>query len=305
MPLLPDTDWSKIGCIVVYCEEFYADLGDLTLDAPLINPNPPSTTTAPTPTPTTSSTTSSTTTYGTVNDLPNCAELIPGYYNLHWGIEGENITLGLEGRPGGVNRWMGFGFSEPGTAGPQMIGSNVIVAGMIKNKCFAYNYLLSSQSQCDYATADGACPDFAGTQPLAPSTAAALISCEKMGDTYSFLLTRPIGASDDKNNAWPMDGSQYSVFAMGPVSEGSNSTIPVVLYHNLQLPGMPSAMSVSASMEKPVKLNLSAAGKNCRQIVSKAEAPGAANGPAPAGGKVATISGPTKFNITIGSKRKV
>lgn len=305
IPLRPNTDWSKVGCIIIYCEEFYADLGHLKLDQPLTNP-PPTTGTPATPTPTPGGTAgsppaTSAPAYETVQDLPNCAELIPGYYNLHWAVQGETITIGLEGRPGGDNRWIGFGFSAPGAAGPEMVGSNAIVAGMIKGKCFTYNYILSSQSQCDFATGDGACPDFAGKAPLVPSTSAELIACEKEGDKLSFLMTRPLTASDGRDNAWPTDGSQFAIYAMGPVSEGSNSTLPVVLYHNLQLPGMPMSGSVNSNLEKPIKLNFGATGNNCRQIVPMADAP--ASAPAAEGGKVATINGPTTFNITIGSNK--
>ena len=49
-------------------------------------------------------------------------------------------------------------------------------------------------------------------------------------------MTRPLNASDDWDWDWPLDGgSRFPVWAMGPVSEGSNASQPVVLYHRLQV----------------------------------------------------------------------
>ncbi len=225
--------------------------------------------------------------------------MIPGYLNVHWQIDDatKTLVLGLEGRPGTADTWLGFGFSPPDATGPEMVGSDVIVAGMVKGKCFAYPYFLSSQSQCDYQTAGGVCPDFAGKVPLVPSTSIDVLSCEKEGDKLSVLMTRPLD-----NSAWPTDGSRFSIFAMGPVSEGSNSTIPVVLYHNLQLPGTSAPASITAASQKPLKINLSATDKNCRTIVpNTSTAPTA--GPAPSKVALTTIDGPTVFNVTIGTNK--
>jgi hypothetical protein len=49
-------------------------------------------------------------------------------------------------------------------------------------------------------------------------------------------MTRPLNASDDWDWDWPLDGdSRFPVWAMGPVSEGSNASQPVILYHRLQV----------------------------------------------------------------------
>ena len=300
MPLSSNIDWSNIGCITLYCEEFYADLGHLEFEATTSSPI----TTEPEPTPMAPPEPQKT--HTSIDDLQSCTELIPGYLNAHWELinDGSTLLLGLEGRPGGDNRWLGFGFSSPSATSPNMVGSNVIVAGMVKGKCFAYNYFLSSQSQCDFSTADGVCPNFAG-QPgtLVPSTDVDLMKCEKVGDKLTMLMSRPLAASAGKDNAWPIDGSRYSIYAMGPVSEGSNS-IPVVLYHNLQLPGKDISSSVTATSENPVKLNFSATGKNCRQIVAGATT-GDSGAPSPPPKKstssVVTLDGPTNFTVTIGT----
>lgn len=49
----------------------------------------------------------------------------------------------------------------------------------------------------------------------------------------SLLVMRPLNLSGPYFTSWPLDGSRYTVWAMGPVSEGSNASLPVVLYHRL------------------------------------------------------------------------
>lgn len=299
MPLLSNIDWSAVKCIIVYCEEFYADLGHFKVSKPLTFPNKPAVPPSPRPKPKPQKPSSS------LQDLDNCAELIPGYFNAHWETSGGAVTLGLEGRPGAGNRWMAFGFSPAGSPGPVMVGSDVVIAGIVAGKCFAYNYRLSAKSQCDFTTASGVCPDFAGTSPLKLTTSTKLLACDRVGDKLSVLVRRPLGASDGKNNAWPVRGSRFTVFAMGPVSEGSNATVPVVLYHSLQLPGLTEASSVTSSLAGPKKIALSPikSGNNCRKIVPMVGGNSPGGGPPSGGGKVNTIDGPTAFTITIGSNK--
>jgi hypothetical protein len=59
--------------------------------------------------------------------LENCIELKPGYLNLLWEVADGVIVLGLEGRGGGNNRWLGFGFSQPGATDVVMPGSDAVV----------------------------------------------------------------------------------------------------------------------------------------------------------------------------------
>ena len=59
--------------------------------------------------------------------LENCLELKPGYLNLHWEVADGVIVIGLEGRSGGNNRWLGFGFSEPSASDVVMPGSDAVV----------------------------------------------------------------------------------------------------------------------------------------------------------------------------------
>lgn len=176
--LFTNVEWSKVGCVLLYCEEFYADLGHAAITERLNVPS--SAISAPSPSPSASSASASPP-METVSSLPNCMELISGYFNLHWALNNDStVTLGLEGRPGNGNFWLGFGFSGPQAIAPVMVGSNVVIGGFINGQCFAYNYELSAKSQCDFSTGEGVCPDFAGKQPLVPSTSAKLISCEQV-----------------------------------------------------------------------------------------------------------------------------
>lgn len=59
----------------------------------------------------------------------------------------------------------------------------------------------------------------------------------QVGDVLAVTLTRPLAATDAWDRAWPLDGSAPPVWAVGPVSEGSNASQPVVLYHRLQVCG--------------------------------------------------------------------
>ncbi len=67
-----------------------------------------------------------------------------------------------------------------------------------------------------------------------------LISCvpppgpAQVGDVLAVMLMRPVAASDVWDRTWPLDGSGFPVWAMGPVSEGSTADKPVVLYHRFQ-----------------------------------------------------------------------
>lgn len=62
--------------------------------------------------------------------------------------------------------------------------------------------------------------------------------CPQVGDVLAVVATRPLAATDDLDWAWPLDPAappRFTVWAVGPVSEGSNATQPVVLYHRLQV----------------------------------------------------------------------
>jgi hypothetical protein len=118
-------DWASVKCISFYCEEASADLAHVAVTtaattapapaspAPQASPSPRR---SPSPKPPVS-----------IASLPNCIELIPGVFNLHWGLEGGDVLIGLEGRTGGDNRWMGFGFSPAEATDAEMVGSDVVI----------------------------------------------------------------------------------------------------------------------------------------------------------------------------------
>jgi hypothetical protein len=122
-------------------------------------------------------------------------------------------------------------------------------------------------------------------------------------------LMRPLAASDAWDRAWPLDGSAFSVWALGPVSEGSTSDQPVVLYHRLQLPGTAAEDSVNAPTGANFSVTLGTPSPlgACRPLlaeaVTAAERGTPASGPAEAARiPVTTLSGVTVFNVTEGSE---
>lgn len=134
-------------------------------------------------------------------------------------------------------------------------------------------------------------------------------SLVQVGDVLAVTLMRPLAASDEWDRAWPLDGSAFSVWALGPVSEGSTSDQPVVLYHRLQLPGAAAEDSVNAptGANFTVRLGTPSPQGACSpllaQAVTAAERGSPAQGPAEAPRTpVATLSGVTVFNVTEGSE---
>ena len=108
--------WDQVPVILVWCEVAKADFGHVELKPLLAAKDGGSVATAPAPGPAT-----------TGLGLANCQELMPGYLNLHYEVADGMITLGLEGRPGAGNRWMGFGFSAPNATDVLMPGSDAVV----------------------------------------------------------------------------------------------------------------------------------------------------------------------------------
>lgn len=293
--LEPGLSWDMFPYLIVWCESFKADLGHVAL----------ATEAAPAPGPSIES---------TGLGLANCLELKKGYYNLHWEMSesGQELIIGLEGRVGPGNRWMGFGFSAPNATDVTMPGSDAVVAGMVAGECFAYDYFLQSRSQCSFTERSGVCPDF-GLSGNGSDNQVQLLSCEKVGDVLAVMLMRPIAGSDAWDRSWPLDGSGFPVWAMGPVSEGSTADKPVVLYHRLQLPGAASEEIVHAPVGQGYRINLGApsAPSSCAPLLAAASMtpapePGAEAGgaaPEPQGGMVATLRGVQQFDFVTGENK--
>ncbi|KAL4431620.1 hypothetical protein ABPG77_001462 [Micractinium sp. CCAP 211/92] len=292
----PGLSWDMFPYLIVWCESFNADLGHVALAAEAA---------APAPGPSIDS---------TGLGLANCLELKKGYYNLHWEVadSGTEIVIGLEGRVGPGNRWMGFGFSPVNATDVTMPGSDAVVAGMVGGECFALDYLLQIRSQCSYPEMSGVCPDSALSGNQADNQVQ-LLSCEKVGDVLAVMLMRPVAASDVWDRTWPLDGSGFPVWAMGPVSEGSTADKPVVLYHRFQLPGTASEEIIHAPVGQGYRINLGAPSppSSCAPLLAAAsmtpapepaaEAGGAA--PGPEDRTVATLRGVQQFDIVTGDNK--
>ena len=141
--------------------------------------------------------------------------------------------MAIEGRPGPGDAWMAFGYSPPDSFGAQMVGSRVVVAGYAGDDCFAYDYSLTNREQCDFLNGMGVCPTaYSGNNtgdadiPIPPLQ----IECTRNSSYMRVLFERPV-------DTWPLDGGYSALWAMGPVSPGSDASRPVVLYHSLSLPG--------------------------------------------------------------------
>jgi hypothetical protein len=173
---------------------------------------------------------------------------------------------------------------------------------VVKGECFALNYHLSERSQCDFVTGGGVCPDYAGSGAASGNTSASLLACDMAGDALSVLLRRPLGDSDGKANAWPTDGSRFSIFAMGPVSEGSTAARPVVLIHTLRLPGASAPAAVHTLPGQRFRVDLAggrAAGQASCTRFAPTTGPPAPAPPAPPAVQVATVQGVSVFDVTL------
>lgn len=318
--------WDQFPVVLLWCEEFYADFGHVQLKAqvtervpepepkpePAASPSPPPPARKPKPPPPTSRSpppampaaapAPAPAAESSILGLANCLELIPGIFNLHWETVDSQIMIGLEGLVDGDNRWMGFGFSAPNSTDVTMPGADAIVAGMVNGSCFALDYNLQIRSQCSYTEASGVCPDTALSRDPATNQVEVL-ECYKVGGVMAVTVMRPIAASDSWDWSWPLDGSGFPVWAMGPVSEGSNASSPVVLYHRLQLPGASEETIVHAPVGQNYRIDLSAPSVCTPLLTAAAAGQGSAPAPGPAAeARVppAVLEGVTEFDIVTG-----
>ena len=259
-------DFERIGCLSVYCEAFNANLADVETrfdtsvnentgddggspPPPRVTMSPPSLPSPPRVSPLPSPSSSSPGLYG----LENCQVLKKNYLQVHWTLESPSdngkIKMAIEGRPGPDDSWMAFGYSPRDSFGAQMVGSRVVVAGYAGDACFAYDYFLSNREQCDFLDGEGVCPlAYSGNTGVADIAIPPLqLECSRNASYMSVLFERPL-------DTWPADGSDPAIWAMGPVSPGSDASRPVVLYHALSLPG--SGSSTPTPVNTPAGENL-------------------------------------------------
>ncbi|KAJ3108643.1 hypothetical protein HDU97_000499 [Phlyctochytrium planicorne] len=208
--LLSGISWADIKVVSLYCENFAADLADLTIaDAAAAAPS---------------------TSTSTDFQFDNCLTLLPGSYNLHWTINATHIAYGFETAAKGSG-WAAFGFADQTLKRSGMVGSNVVVAGYHPGlKFFTRDYYLNSTDQCDDKTGNGVCPitdasSFAGT---------AVVSSQDGNPGRYIKVVRKLkpdsgSANPQRLRAIPTGTQAYAVWAFGPLSEDPNK--PVVLYH--------------------------------------------------------------------------
>lgn len=197
--------------------------------------------------------------------------------NVHWNLDDTVLDIALEGTTREIgNQYFAFGFSQPGVPSARMTGSTALIGGFVGEQPFALNYQLASKNPCDFATGDGVCPDFAGNSTAPKTTSAKVIQANRNGDTMAIHMTRPLGPTDGKeNNAWPSDGSQVVIYAIGPVAEFSSLEEPEVLIHRVKTPGVSTA---TVKFDEPKN--------DCtpiidRQVTATAEPPASTDVPEP------------------------
>lgn len=275
VPLKDDVDFDAIGCISLYCEEFTADLGHLEVkafskgdDTPGQAQESPDLSRAPAggDAPDSGDVEPEQSVGSLLYGLSNCKTLLPDYLNLYWSVADGKVKMALEGRPGTGNLWMAFGFSNPDATVSRMVGSDVVVTGFIEDSCFAFNYYLSSRDQCDFTSGNGVCAQkyingAVGAENSIERDIA--ISCNRDGGYMSVLFERELESS---GGTWPVDGSSPAIYAMGPVSEKSDSTKPVVLYHILRLPGQEEQISVTSPGSSKLTIALDTETQACSSL---------------------------------------
>jgi len=184
----------------------------------------------------------------------NCAIIIPGQFELYWELDNVEedkarlIHMAIQtSLPAGT--WFAFGFSNSTKSRyrAEMVGSDVVIAGMLEDgeTPFAEDYFLESKKPCQRGKNgkyEGVCPDaILGNNTKFNNVE---LQCSFVQDGLTFIqFTRPIKKSDQYD--WPWGNKTSfdalpSLFAWGPVADGTNLTnhdnttdypYPAVQYH--------------------------------------------------------------------------
>lgn len=205
----------------VWCEDFNADFGHVTFVEPTATAAPPP----------------------PANGVPAsptyCRDLFPGSFNIMWQMVNTSsptpsltVTLAAYNLP--PNYWMSFGFAPPNATYSSMVGSDVVIAGVLPSgDAFALDHFITARSQCNYQAgqSSGVCPDsgLAGS----PSADSSRLQTAMRGENItSVTFTRPVAASDAFDYPWTSAAKPaFAVFAFGPLGETSTTALPIVLYH--------------------------------------------------------------------------
>ncbi|BDA51080.1 probable cytochrome b561, DM13 and DOMON domain-containing protein [Coccomyxa sp. Obi] len=270
--------WNNISIISVWCEEFLADFGHVILAPGNIS------SLAPAPAP------------GNATSFDHCIDLSPNFFQMQWKLDNPDPAMAqaviisysafLD-----ANMWMGFGYSSDSATSAEMIGSDVVIAGMVGEQCFAYSYYLTAKEQCNYegGQSAGVCPDsgLLGMPHTNVGNSARLISCSHgAGNLVTVTFTRPLKASNKFEHDWPVGAAKYAVWGVGPLSQGSTAAEPVVLFHAPSNKGPTYAAS-------DFKLSLGAPSQ-CKAILTPQPA-GSTPAPTPAASK---MQGPQLLDLT-------
>lgn len=146
------------------------------------------------------------------------------------------------------------------------------------------NYYLDAMVGCQYSAGMGSCPDYVFSNSKNKTTSAELISCDRSGDALAIRMKRPLGASDGLKNAWPVDGTQYAMYAIGPVSSSSNTQQPDILLHYIKNGG-----------GSQLKVPLSQQVNDCSPIINLGTTP-ASTQPAAAAGSPSSPFNPSPIS---------
>lgn len=169
--------------------------------------------------------------------LDSCIELVPGELNMHYKVlENGTLDMALEGLVFEGNAYLSFGFAAPSARSSKMVGGTAVVAGTAGDACFAQDYYLGGEVECDFATGSGSCPSSVSSANGVKPYPVELVACERDGDALAVRFRRPLGQSGEQGY-WPVDGSQYAMYAVGLVGDGSNTQEPEVLDHYLETKG--------------------------------------------------------------------
>ena len=162
----------------------------------------------------------------------NCQTIVPGKLNMHYKVTGGELEMALEGQVSGGDSYLSVGFAPPGYPFSIMLGGTAVIVGTVGDECFAKNFDLASYDPCDYAAGKGACPLSVTAEDLYPVE---MVGCEKVGKGLGVQVKRALGKPGTLD-AWPVDGSQWGLYAIGKVSSSSTVEDPVALEHSIETP---------------------------------------------------------------------
>lgn len=169
--------------------------------------------------------------------LDSCIELVPGELNMHYKVlDNGTLDMALEGLVFEGNAYLSFGFAAPSARSSKMVGGTAVVAGTAGDACFALDYYLGGEVECNFATGTGSCPSSLSSENGVKPYPVELVACERDGDALAVRFRRPLGQIGEEGY-WPVDGSQYAMYAVGLVGDGSNTEKPEVLDHYLETEG--------------------------------------------------------------------